>query len=208
MTTKMTSQLRIISVNAKFPDIKKIEEAASILCSGGLVAFPTETVYGLGADSTNISAVKRLDAVKGRPANKPYTLLIYSCQQVEAKVANIPLTAIKLMEKFWPGPLTIVLKADNGKMIGFRLPDSEVALAFLRAAQVPIAAPSANTSGNPPPTDAQTVIEALPESFDCLLDGGTVRIGEASSVISVIGEQVEILREGAIDRIDIMNTVN
>ena len=88
----MTSQLRIISVNAKFPERQKIEEAASILRSGGLVAFPTETVYGLGADSTNISAMKRLDIVKGRPANKPYSLLVYSCQQVEAKVANISLT--------------------------------------------------------------------------------------------------------------------
>jgi len=204
MIKAMTPQSRIVNVDAKLPDAGKILQAARVLHNGGLVVFPTETVYGLGVDAANKAALKRLNAVKARPENKPYSLHVHSCHQVEAIVSAIPLIALRLMERFWPGPLTIVLETEEKKTVGFRLPDHPVALAFLKACAVPVAAPSANLSGMPPPTDAKAVLESLGGAFDCLLDAGPVPIGKVSTVVSVIGNKVEVLREGALSRDDLL----
>lgn len=186
------------------PDPRALEEAAAVLRAGGLVAFPTETVYGLGVDAGNAKAVARLNQVKGRPPDKPYSLHIHSAEQVRALVQTIPPLAERLMRRFWPGPLTIILPAANGQTIGFRLPDHPVARAFLKACGVPVAAPSANRSGSPPPTDAREVLAALDGALDCLLDGGPTRLGKESTVVEVLADRVTVRREGAIAAAEIL----
>ena len=129
----MPQSPRIFGVTGDTPDPAALAQAAQLLRGGGLVAFPTETVYGLGADATNPKAIERLNAVKGRPPDKPYSLHLYSVEQVRAFVAVIPSAAAKLIDRFWPGPLTIVMPSNNGPTIGFRLPDHPIAQAFLKA---------------------------------------------------------------------------
>lgn len=179
-------------------DLSVLAEASRILREGGLVAFPTETVYGLGADATNAKAIERLNQVKGRPPEKPYSLHLHRPEQMRPYVTAVPPAAAKLMAKFWPGPLTIVMPATHGGTVGFRLPDHPIARAFLQACDVPVAAPSANRSGSPPPTDAKEVLSALDGAVDCLLDGGPTTLGRESTVVEIIGERVEIRRVGAV----------
>ena len=176
-----------------------------MLRAGGLVAFPTETVYGLGADATNPKAIARLNQVKGRPPEKPYSLHLHTADQMRAFVSTVPRAATALIERFWPGPLTIVMPGKEGKAVGFRLPDHPIARAFLQACDVPVAAPSANRSGAPPPTDAAEVLAALDGDLDCLLDGGPTRLGRESTVVEIIGDRVEVRREGAIPRDSILS---
>jgi len=198
---------RVLGVIADAPDPAVIADAARVLRGGGLVAFPTETVYGLGADATNQKAIERLNQVKGRPPEKPYSLHLYSQRQVGQFVTTIPPLAEKLMERFWPGPLTIVMPGKDGKTVGFRLPNHPVARAFLEACAVPLVAPSANRSGSPPPTDANEVLAALDGAFDCLLDSGPTPMGRESTVVEVINGRVEIRREGAIPKEAIVSLV-
>ena len=194
------SQLpRVFSLAGSGPDPSALAEAAQILKRGGLVAFPTETVYGLGADATNPDAIERLNQVKGRPPEKPYSLHLASAEQVRAFVTSVPPIAQRLMAAFWPGPLTIVIPSRDGKTVGFRVPDHPIAQAFLKACGVPVAAPSANRAGFPPPTDAQEVIAALEGAFDCLLDGGPTKLGRESTVVEILPDgRLDIRREGAI----------
>ena len=198
---------RVFGLLGDAPDPEAIAEAARILRGGGLVAFPTETVYGLGADATNPRAIARLNEVKGRPPEKPYSWHVHSIDQVRGLVPSVPPIAVQLMERFWPGPLTIVMPVDGGKTVGFRFPDHPIAQAFLAACHVPVAAPSANRSGSPPPTDAKEVAAALNGAFDCLLDGGPTRLGRESTVAEVVGNRVEIRREGAISAAAILAIV-
>ena len=196
----MNSKPRVVGVAGDAPDPAAIAEAATILRGGGLVAFPTETVYGLGVDATNPKAIERLNQVKGRPPEKPYSLHVHSLDQVRKLVASIPPLAERLMERFWPGPLTIVMPSNEGMTIGFRLPDHPVAQAFLTACGVPVAAPSANRSGSPPPTDAAEVLAALDGDVDCLLDGGPTRLGRESTVVEIVNGKLVVRREGAIPK--------
>ncbi len=191
---------RVFGLTGTELDPAVLQEAAAILRRGGLVAFPTETVYGLGADATNPKAIERLNQVKGRPPEKPYSLHLHSTEQMRPHVSDVPPIARILIERFWPGPLTIVLPGKDGKTVGFRLPDHPIARAFLQACDVPVAAPSANRSGSPPPTDANEVLAALDGSFDCLLDGGPTRLGRESTVVELVDGRVEIRREGAIPK--------
>ncbi len=146
----------------------------------------------------NPSAVARLNDVKGRPSEKPYALCLHTARQMRPFVREIPRAATTLMERFWPGPLTIVLPSISGGTVGFRLPDHPVARAFLTACGIPVAAPSANRSGAPPPTDANEVLTALNGTFDCLLDGGPTTLGRESTVVEAVNGGIEIRREGAI----------
>lgn len=196
----MESTPRVFGVSGDLPDPAAIAEAARILCGGGLVAFPTETVYGLAADAGNPKAIERLNRVKGRPPEKPYSLHLYASAQLAPLVGVIPPLAQQLMQRFWPGPLTIVMPAQNGTVLGFRLPSHPVALAFLKACGRLVVAPSANRSGFPPPTDAGEVRAALGDDFDCLLDAGPTPMGRESTVVQVDGRQILVLREGAIER--------
>ena len=188
----------VATVNASHPEPRFIEEAARRLCSGGLVAFPTETVYGLGADASNPKAIERLNQVKGRPPDKPYSIHVYDVAQLRDVVDTIPAMAQRLMDALWPGPLTIVMPATRGGTVGFRLPNHPVALAFLKQCGRAVVAPSANRSGSPPPTDGREVMEALQGHYDYLLDAGPTSLGRESTVVSVEGDRLRILREGAI----------
>ena len=198
---------RIFGVTGQSPDPVVLEEAATILRSGGLVVFPTETVYGIGADATNPKAIERLNQVKGRPPDKPYSIHLHSPEQIRAFVSQIPPLAARLMERFWPGPLTIVMPSKDGKTVGFRLPDHPIAHAFLKACAVPVVAPSANRSGTPPPTDAHEALTALNGTVDCVLDGGPTRLGRESTVVEVVNGRLEVRREGAIPKEVILSVI-
>jgi len=187
-----------------------IVQAAAILRAGGLVAFPTETVYGLGADATNGLAVAALYAAKGRPTFNP---LIVHVPQTEAAAALADLTplALKLAEAFWPGPLTLVLAKRPVRIIAdlatagldtiaFRVPAHPIAQALLRAADLPIAAPSANRSGHVSPTTAAHVEADLGDRVGMILDGGATPVGLESTVIDATGTDAIILRLGAVTR--------
>ena len=200
----MSTPPRLFGVSGDAPDPAAMAEAAQILRRGGLVAFPTETVYGLAADLTNPKAMDRLNHVKGRPPDKPYSWHLHSIEQMRQYVAAVPPLAERLIQRYWPGPLTIIMPSKDGTTIGFRLPDHPVARAFLSACGVPVAAPSANRSGSPPPTDANEVLAALDGDIDCILDAGPTRLGRESTVVEVLGEQLVIRREGAIPRQEIL----
>ncbi len=184
-----------------------LAEAAQILLDGGLVAFPTETVYGLGANGLDDAAARKIYAAKGRPSDNPLILHISAATELKPLVRKVPETARKLMEAFWPGPLTMIFdKSDivpystTGGLdtVAVRMPDDPVANRMIALAGVPVAAPSANLSGRPSPTTAQHVIEDMNGRIDMILDGGPVGIGVESTIIDVTGEIPMLLRPGAV----------
>lgn len=184
-----------------------VEEAAAWLRCGGLAAFPTETVYGLGADAENPSAVACVFAVKGRPAGHPLIVHIRNAAQLDRWAVGIPAVAWRLAKRFWPGPLTLILKRSarapdivtgGQDTVGLRVPDHPVALALLDAFGGGIAAPSANRFGRVSPTVAAHVCEELGEAVDCILDGGPCRIGIESTILDLSGARPRLLRPGAV----------
>lgn len=197
----------VLRVDAENPDPKVMRRAGDSIRQGDLVAFPTETVYGLAADAFNEQAVKRVFEVKGRPADNPLPVQIASQDDVLTLAADVPDVARALMRAFLPGPLTVILRASGavseiitagtGK-VGIRMPDHPVALGLIRAAGTPIVAPSANTSGEPPPTTAQEVLAYLDGKIEILLDAGPTKLRIASTVVDVTESPPRILREGAI----------
>ncbi|MGN0436533.1 MAG: L-threonylcarbamoyladenylate synthase [Wujia sp.] len=186
-----------------------IATAARILRAGGLVAFPTETVYGLGADALNADAAAKIYAAKGRPSDNPLIVHIAKKQAVYELAKEVPDTALLLMEAFWPGPLTIILpKRDivpdgtTGGLdtVAIRMPSHPVALAMIQESGLYIAAPSANTSGRPSPTLAEHVMEDMTGRIDMILDGGAVGIGIESTIVDLTGDKPTILRPGFITK--------
>jgi L-threonylcarbamoyladenylate synthase len=182
-----------------------IQKAAGILRSGGLVVFPTETVYGLGANALDAEAVRWIYALKGRPATSPLIVHVASIEQARELAAEWPEEAEELAREYWPGPLTLVLpkkavipdEVTAGlPTVGLRMPRHPIALELLRAAQVPIAAPSANRFTQLSPTTAQHVHEAFGEETPFLLDGGACEVGLESTVIAVTKDSLEVLRPG------------
>lgn len=173
-----------------------VAEAVAVLKRGGLVVFPTDTVYGVAADQRVAGAVQRLCRAKGRDAAKPIPLLAACIEDVERFGVVAGPVERKLAAAFWPGPLTLVLKAGAGTE-GFRVPDCDVALALLRQTGV-LRVTSANLSGEPPALTAGEAVAALGDSVDLVLDGGLVRGGVPSSVVKVVDGRIEMLREGAI----------
>ena len=180
--------------------------ASELIKRGELVAFPTETVYGLGADGLNEAACKKIFAAKGRPSDKPLSLHVASLEMVE-QVAKINSQAKKLFVAFCPGALTIILPKNKivpdfvtcGKSsVGIRFPANEVALSLIRLAGVPIAAPSANLSGKTPPNTAQEVFDNLSGKIPLILDGGQCEFGISSTIIDLTTSEPKILRHGAI----------
>lgn len=187
-----------------------------MLRAGRLVAFPTETVYGLGADATAPAAVGRIFAAKQRPADNPLIVHLVAAEQMRDVVAEVTPLAERLAATFWPGPLTLVLEARAGLpqettgglgTVAVRVPDHPVALALLRAAAVPVAAPSANRSGRPSPTTAAHVLSDLGGVIDAVVDGGTCPVGVESTVVDARGEVPIVLREGAVTREDLAQGV-
>jgi L-threonylcarbamoyladenylate synthase len=197
---------KIWKVDPSDPDRRAIEEAASILKSGGVVAFPTETVYGLGAIYNLVEAVKKVFQAKKRPMDNPLILHVSSFSQVSELAVDIPVEVHELAKRFWPGPLTIVLPKSArvprevtgglGK-VAIRMPAHNVALKLIEAAGAPIAAPSANLSGRPSPTTAQHVIEDLGDAIDGILDAGETLYGVESTVIDLTSRPPVLLRPGS-----------
>lgn len=193
-------------------ETKNLASAAEIINNGGLVAFPTETVYGLGADGLNENAVKKIYEAKGRPSDNPLILHIQDISEVEPLTIEINSTAKKLMDTFWPGPMTLVFKKSaivppviSGGLdtVAIRLPENKVARELIRLSKTPIAAPSANTSGKPSPTKASHVFEDLNGRIDMIIDGGSCDIGLESTVIDVTTLSPVILRPGGVTFEDI-----
>ncbi len=188
---------RVIQVDPKHPDPAAIKEAAGTLKRGGLVAFPTETVYGLGANLEDPQAIQELYRVKQRPFDKQVTLAIPDPGVVGSYGVEVSDFSKMLMERFWPGPLTLVLSRKGSSPLGFRMPKHPVALELLKEAQVPVAVPSANLSGHPPPRTAEEVLRDLSDQIDLLLDGGLTPLGLESTVLDLSGPCPLILRRGA-----------
>jgi len=204
-TVKKVKGTLWLKVHSKTPEVDSIRVAANVIRKGGLVAFPTETVYGLGADALNPKAIVGIFEAKERPADNPLIVHIAEREDAYKLATNIPNTADKLMTKFWPGPLTLILKRSaivpdatvvGLETIGIRMPRNKVALALIRESGVPIAAPSANRAGKPSPTTAQHVIEDLAGRIDVVLDGGPTRVGVESTVIDMTTRIPQILRPG------------
>ena len=181
--------------------------AAEIICAGGLVAVPTETVYGLAGNGMDEKAVEKIYEVKGRPAIKPLSLMVASPEEIGKFAVEVPDAAKALAEKFWPGPLTIVLKANSdipeivragGDTIGLRCPDHALTLKALREAGVPFAAPSANLSGAPSPKTAGDVLKVFDGVIDAVIDGGACTLGRESTILDMSKEPYRVLRQGAL----------
>jgi len=193
---------------------ESLMEMGRIIRSGGLVAFPTETVYGLGADAYNDSAVKNIFKAKGRPSDNPLIVHIADASQISKVAREIPENAYKLIDAFAPGPFTMILKKQPDvsdtvtaglDTVGIRIPSDAIARAFLKAAGVPVAAPSANLSGKPSQTKAEHVIEDMNGRIDAVICGGESQVGVESTIVDLTGEIPVILRPGGITLEDVIS---
>lgn len=202
-----TMETKVFVARDNYIKDEELKEASAVVRNGGLVAFPTETVYGLGGDATNPEASRKIYAAKGRPSDNPLIVHIADFSQLRNIVAEVPQEAEKLAEAFWPGPLTMILRKNEvipyettGGLdtVAIRMPSHPVARAFLQDSGCMIAAPSANTSGRPSPTTAQHVWEDLHGKIEILLDGGPVGIGIESTIVDLSEERPMILRPGFI----------
>jgi L-threonylcarbamoyladenylate synthase len=198
------------------PELARIEEAASLLNAGELVAFPTETVYGLGADASNPEAVARIFAAKGRPTSHPLIVHVSNFNAARAFATDVPDSAVRLAEAFWPGPLTLVLPKSGRapasvtggqSTVALRAPAHPVARALLAAFGRGIAAPSANRYGRISPTRAADVLEELGGRVALVLDGGDCEVGLESTIVACLGGKVTLLRPGSVSRSQVADVV-
>lgn len=192
-------------------------KAAELLKNGEVVGIPTETVYGLAADARNSSAVKKIFEAKGRPQDNPLIVHISDMKMIEDYVTSVPENARLLAEKFWPGPLTMILPKKNTipettsgglDTVGIRMPSHPIARGLIEACGFPLAAPSANLSGSPSPTTAQHVLDDMNGRVPAIIDGGECTVGVESTVISFEGNAVRILRPGYISYEDLKSVVS
>jgi len=195
----------VLKVDPQEPDIEKVRLSADFIKKGGLVAFPTETVYGLGADALNGEAVLSLFRVKRRPLDNPPIVHICDVKDVYRLAEMVPFRAKALMERFWPGPLTLIFKQSEVvpdvtvaglDTIAVRMPRHNVALALIRESGCPIAAPSANLAGKPSPTSAEHVLDDLGGRIDAILDAGPTVVGVESTVLDLTVDPPQVLRPG------------
>ena len=199
--------MSITVIDPHDPDMAIVQEAAALIRSGGMVAFPTETVYGLAVDATNTDAIRRIFTVKGRPENKPILILIAEPGWLSDLTDSVSHQAKAVMSSFWPGPLTLVFSARStvdpgllagGTSIGVRFSGSKLAQALASAVGRPITAPSANRSGTENPLSAQNVYKTLGNQIDLILDGGRAQDAVPSTVIDVSGPTPQLIRPGKI----------
>lgn len=197
--------MKTLLLSATAPETAAI--AAEIIKKGGLVAIPTETVYGLGADGLNVDAVARIFEAKGRPGDNPLILHVTGADQLPVFCHDIPESAYRLAEKFWPGPLTIVLPANTNvpkrttgglSTVAIRCPKSEITREIIRLAGVPIAAPSANISGKPSTTTAEHVLHDHDGKIEAIVDGGPCSVGVESTIVDLTEERPRLLRPGGV----------
>ena len=204
----MVFHCQIFKINQKRPERNLIEKAAKIIKKGGLVAFPTETVYGLGANAFNKKAIRKIFKVKRRPMDNPIIIHIADFIDLKKMAKRVPREAKILAKKFWPGPLTLVIfkkkivpdeVTAGAKTVAIRMPKNKIALELIEKSRVPIAAPSANLAGRPSPTTAQHVFEDLGDKIDLILDGGKTKIGVESTVLDLTVNPPLILRPGGLN---------
>ena len=198
-------------------DYTKLIEHAKIIKNGGLVIFPTETVYGVGANGLNKNAIKKIYEAKQRPLNKPISLLVSNIDMIENVAKDITNIEYSIIEKFFPGPLTIILKKKEtipdiltagSDTIGIRMPANDIALNLINYAGVPLATPSANLSGKPSGTNLKDIIKDFDGNVDCFIDDGPSKIGLASTIVKVVDGVPHILRQGSISIDEINSVIN
>ncbi|MBI1852293.1 MAG: threonylcarbamoyl-AMP synthase [Planctomycetes bacterium] len=176
-----------------------VARVAQVLRAGGLVAFPTETVYGIGALAESEAAIQRLYVTKDRPHRKPLTFHVASVEDVRRWIDPIPPMGAKLIEKYWPGPLTLVFEREGADAVGIRFPANAIAQELIRAVEAPIVATSANPSGEEPAVTGEDVVRYFPASLDVVIDSGPTELRQASTVVRIAKHHWEMLREGIID---------
>jgi L-threonylcarbamoyladenylate synthase len=195
---------KIVKVDPKAPEADLILEAARVVHQGGLVIFPTETVYGIAADHANPQAMRRLREVKKRSEDKPFSVMIAQKELIRNYTAYADPKLFKLIDRYWPGPLTVIVPAEKkGQTIGIRIPDHPVAMKLVENAHCTIAAPSANFEGNPPPTTCTEALRDLDGLVDLAIDSGKVDIGTASTIVDFTDEVPKVVREGVITQKDV-----
>lgn len=200
---------KVIKINPKAPETDRILEAARVVHQGGLVIFPTETVYGIAADNGNPAAMQRLREVKKRSEGKPFAIMIAQKELVRNYTSYDDPKLYKLIDRFWPGPLTVIVPMfKSNETIGIRIPDHPVALKLVENAHCTIAAPSANFEGNPPPTTCEEALRDLDGLVDLAIDSGKVDIGTASTIVDFTSDTPKVLREGSITPKEVEATVS
>lgn len=206
----------LIELNPAEPDPQVIQRAAESLRGGGLVAFPTETVYGLGADALNPDAVGGIFVAKGRPLDNPIIVHVAAVADLRSLTGDVPSEATLLMRQFWPGPLTLIFNKSRQvpdavtggqQTVAVRMPRNAIALALIQALGHPIAAPSANLSGHPSPTTGRHVLQDLKGKIDIILDGGPVEVGLESTVLDLTHHPPVISRPGAVTEDDLKSLI-
>ena len=188
----------VFKINLQQPEEDKIKIVAQSLCNGGLAIIPTETVYGVAADMRNQIAVSRLYKIKQRPKDRPFSLHIDNKQDLEDFATGLDQLAFKLIDKFWPGPLTLILSAKDNNTVGLRMPDNNIALRLISVVGAPLFCPSANLSGKPPPTSLDEAMRDLGQKVDVAIDAGKTRLGIESSVVDLTKKPYKIQRQGAL----------
>jgi L-threonylcarbamoyladenylate synthase len=198
-------QTKVIKIDPENIDPDKIKRAAKVIKKGGIVALPTETVYGLAADYRNRKAVGRIYKVKKRPKDKPLTVQIQDINYLDELTGEVSAFAYQLMSKFWPGPLTLVLPAKDEGTIGVRIPANKIARRIIKESRGPLVVPSANISGEPAAQTADQVLESFKGLIELVIDAGSVELGIASTVIDLTVSPYKVLREGIITERDIQS---
>ncbi len=200
---------KILKINPAVPESDKISEAARIIRQGGLVVFPTETVYGIAADANNPQAIERLSSVKKRSDGKRYSILVAQRGIVENYANYTKPNLYKLIDKYWPGPLTVIVPTKDGQdTVGIRMPDHTIALNLVQQSGCTIAAPSANLEGKKAPTNVFEALEDLDGLVDLAIDGGPVEFGVSSTIVDFTKPKPTVIREGVISQSDVDRAVN
>lgn len=199
--------MKKILVNETVPDWEQIKEAVSLLRQGRIVALPTETVYGLGVISSNNEAVQKLYKIKNRPLDKPFTLCVADTDDAVKKLSIMPPFGFRILEQFWPGPLTVVFySSQSEEKIGLRVPDHYITSTILRELNTPVYLPSANISGQKEASSAEEVESVFSDSIDLIVDTGKTKLSTPSTVIDLTFHPFKVLREGAVSLKDLMMT--
>ena len=205
--------MKKLKINPNNPETDLLQQAASIIINGGVIGYPTETIYGLGANVMNKRAVEKVYDMKGRDKNKPILILAENVEQVKQLTASFPESARILAKEFWPGPLTIVFPAakrlntfltGDNRTIGIRITNNKICQELLKLSGVPITSTSANISGGVNPISAREVEKTFADKLDLIIDGGENKNRIPSTVVSVLGDSFDVIREGAIPKTDIV----
>ena len=194
------SSTKVVKVDPKNSEDKHLREAAEVIKNGGLVIIPTETVYGIAANGLNQKTLERLYEIKKRPKDRPFSLHIADKEKVDELALGITPVAYRLMDKFWPGPLTLILNSKEKGTLGIRMPDNRIALEIIRQAGVPVVCPSANISGEKPPVNFEEAIKDLDGFVDFAVNAGPTEHKAESTIVDLTLEGVKVIREGAIKK--------